>query len=81
VNEKVYNQRKVLFEQARNKRGDGGMFKSSNLKTDVNITKASEKDTSSNDAFEVEGRRIIHVKTLGVQMFCKKCQSVLSLIL
>jgi len=79
VSEKVYNQRKMLFEQARNKRGNGEMFKSSNLKTNVNITKASEKDTSSKDVYEVEGRRIIHVKTLGVQMFCRKFQSVLSL--
>jgi len=71
-------QRKVLFEQARNKRGNGGMFKSSNLKIDINITKALEKNTSSNDAFEIEGRRI-HVKILGVQMFCRKFQSVLSL--
>jgi len=69
VSEKVYNQRKMLFEQARNKRSDGGMIKSSNFKTNVNITKTSEKDTSSNDVFEIQGRRIIHVKTLGVQMF------------
>jgi len=79
VSEKVYNQRKMLFEQARNNRGDGGMIKSSNFKTNVYITKTSEKDTSSNDVFKIQGRRIIHVKTLGVQMFCRKCQSVLSL--
>jgi len=55
------------------------MIKSSNFKINVNITKASEKDTSSNDVFEIQDRRIIHVKTLGVQMFCRKCQSVRSL--
>ena len=28
---------------------------------------------------EIEGRRIIHMKTLGDQMFCNKCKSILSL--
>ncbi|XP_018399359.1 PREDICTED: uncharacterized protein LOC108777062, partial [Cyphomyrmex costatus] len=31
------------------------------------------------DAVEIEGRRIIHLETLGKELNCKKCNSVLSL--
>ncbi|XP_043474455.1 uncharacterized protein LOC122506382 [Leptopilina heterotoma] len=42
----------------------------SNLKEKGNISKI----------FEVEGRRIVHIKTLGEQMICEKCNAVLSLL-
>ena len=32
-----------------------------------------------NASSSVEGRRIIHVKTVGEQMYCRKCKSILSL--
>ena len=60
-------------------RNNCGKFKSPNLKSTSTNNKDVKNNESLNASSSVEGRRIIHVKTVGEQMYCRKCKSILSL--
>ena len=47
-----------------------------NLEDDSDVS----ADEASYKFVEIEGRRIVHIKTLGEQLICTKCNSVLSLL-
>ncbi|XP_011883725.1 PREDICTED: uncharacterized protein LOC105570884, partial [Vollenhovia emeryi] len=72
VTEKVYKRRCLDQKLAKNLRNIYGTKRGTyNLKKD--------KVENDGNCEVVEGRRIVHVKTLGDQMFCRKCKSILSL--
>ena len=85
VPQKVYERRLQLAEIARNLRGSNGKFESPNLKTDNNTSKTASENIATgciddNDDFVVAGRRIFHIKILANQLFCKRCESIISLM-
>ena len=79
VNELVYKKRLQQVELARSMRNNCGKFKSPNLKSTSTNNKEVKNNESLNASSSVEGRRITHVKTVGYQMYCRKCKSILSL--
>ena len=72
VKESVYRKRKMQSDNATeiNKRGTKREA-SSNLEVD---------NQSSSKYVNIEGRRIVRIKTLAEQLVCLQCQSVLSLL-
>lgn len=74
VKESVYNLRLRQASAGKNLRKIYGSAKSSNQ------SNLEDKDKSAPDSGKVDGRRIVHIKTLGQQLICKKCSQTLSLL-
>ena len=74
VSEKVYRKRCLDQKLGKNIRKIYGTKSGT-----YNIEKCNLKSDGNCVATVVEGRRIIHMKTLGDQLICSKCKSVLSL--
>lgn len=87
VTEKVYNHRLQQQQLGKSIRSIYGTKNGvDNLKNDTNIKFVGiQKRPIRHSALkeqatcDVEGRRIVHIKTLGEQMICKTCTSILSL--
>ncbi|XP_066582289.1 uncharacterized protein [Prorops nasuta] len=77
VTEKVYKKRCLDQQLAKNLRNIYGTKRGTyNLKKEK-----LEKDENCQAVEKVlEGRRIVHLQTLGEQLFCKKCKCALSLL-
>ncbi|KAJ8670908.1 hypothetical protein QAD02_002167 [Eretmocerus hayati] len=71
----------VDTEDKAEKQQDSGLKNSSPTRTigDEVMSEKLQENSTSLDTGVMEGRRIVHMKFLGQQMFCYACKSILSL--
>ena len=70
---------RVYKDRCRQKEVGKTIMKNFIAKNDVHNLKTSLQADENLKFVNIEGRRIVHIETLGKQLYCRICKSVLSL--
>lgn len=79
VKEKVYYHKLKLSKSIKSAKKIW-MNKTNEIESSSSVSNTNANDKKNHTFVDIEGRRIMHVKTIASQLICRNCKAILSLL-